>query len=199
MPRRNNTGKTEEKNPNFYIVLIPEPQKRGNPQAQVRSLYRCFAFCLTLKYFKPHRPILQGTFKLCSPSRGTPKPAKIPSTSLFPFSLLHEAEPAQRSMFIPVRRVGRSPARTTMTIVSYNYYHVSHPFLWVMRSGSLSSTTATAGFLPRQRSADIWCHSGFVTPVPAPFPLTKETGFHFLPETTRSTISFEEKSSLGAC
>lgn len=25
-PRRKNIGKTEEKNPNFYIVLIPEPQ-----------------------------------------------------------------------------------------------------------------------------------------------------------------------------
>lgn len=145
--------------------------------------------------------------RYCSPShlcRGKPKPAKIPFTSLFPFSLHHEAEPAQRrdserSVFISVRRVGRSPARTTMTIVSYNYYHVSHPFLWVMRSSTPSSTTATASFLPHRRPADVRHLSGFVATVPAPFPLSKEMGFRFLQETTRSMISYEEKNSLGTC
>lgn len=106
---------------------------------------------------------------------------------------------SERSMFISVHCIGRSPARTTTAIVSYNYYHVSHPFLWVMRSSTPSSTTATANFLPHQRPADVQRLLGFVGTVPAPFLLTKEAGFHFLPETTQSTVSFEENNSLGAC
>lgn len=61
-----------------------------------------------------------------------------------------------------------------------------------MRSSTPSSTTATASFLPNQRPADAQRLSASVAIVPDHFPLTKEMGFHFLPDTIQSI-----KNSLG--
>lgn len=41
----------------LYIIDIRLPN-RHNLQAQVRSLYRCFTFCLSLNYFRPNIHIL---------------------------------------------------------------------------------------------------------------------------------------------
>lgn len=70
MTRRKITGKTEgTKNPKLLYSVNSRTPNRGSPQAQeARSLYRCFALCLTLKYLKLSVHILPGTFKLCSPS-----------------------------------------------------------------------------------------------------------------------------------
>lgn len=89
-----------------------------------------------------------------------------------------------REIHVYFRTPCRAQSRTTTTIVSYNYYHISHPFLWVMRSSIPSLTTATASFLPYQRPADVQHLFGSVATVPVPFPHTKEMRFHFLPETT---------------
>lgn len=79
-------------------------------------------------------------------------------------------------MFISLCCVGYSPARTTMTIISYNCYHTSHPFLWVMRSSTLSSTTPTVNFLPHQRPANVLIFMVFHS---VPSPCIKKQGFIF--------------------
>lgn len=55
-----------------------------------------------------------------------------------------------------------------------------------MRSSAPSSTTAIASFLPHQRPADAQRLSESVAVVLDPFHLTREMGFHFLPDTIQS-------------